>query len=56
MHQLLKAHGINTRILLELPEMLDSHNQIEEMFVERIDIPIGSWGGRVGELVSISTS
>ena len=33
--------------------MLRAQNQIEEVFFERCDVPIGSWGGRVGELVGL---
>jgi hypothetical protein len=47
----LESKGINGLISEEIPEFLESTNQVE-LYAEEKYCPIGNWGGDVGRIVS----
>jgi len=49
----LKECGINTKINKELENMLLGTNKIVDIGINSKGIPLGSWGGYIGELVSL---
>ena len=48
----MESRGINGLISEELPEFLEATNQVGTVYTDEICGAIGSWGGKLGELVS----